>query len=70
MGIYYNSYELDLKHQLQHYVEWKVFVENQKEVLNNLRMEISLEPVPKTTKFGFESMGQDVTSQFDEEIPF
>ena len=57
MGIYYNSYELDLKHQLQHYVEWKVFVENQKEVLNNLRMEISLEPVPKTTKFCFDAGG-------------
>jgi hypothetical protein len=57
MGIYYNSYELDLKHQLQHYVEWKVFVENQKEVLNNLRMEISLEPVLKTTKFGFDAGG-------------
>lgn len=57
MRIYYNDYEETAKRWLRNYVEWSVFIENQKIMLENLKAEISLEPVPKTTKFGFDAGG-------------
>lgn len=57
MRIYYNDYEETAKRWLRNYVEWSVFIENQKIMLENLKAEILLEPVPKTTKFGFDAGG-------------
>lgn len=57
MRIYYNDYEETAKRWLRNYVEWSVFIENQKIILENLKAEISLDPVPKTTKFGFDAGG-------------
>lgn len=57
MRVYYNSYERETKSWLQHYVEWQTFVGNQELILQDLKMELSLDPVPKTTHFGFDAGG-------------
>lgn len=57
MQVYYNSYDNDTKAWLQHYIEWATFIGNQEIILEELKTELTLEPSPKGTHYGFDMGG-------------
>lgn len=57
MRVYYNSYERETKSWLQHYIEWVTYIGNQEMVMADLKAELTLEPAPKGTHYGFDVGG-------------